>query len=119
MFEIKSDKIETVNKTFRIPVDLAKRLETLAQQQDISINSLIIQCCEYALKTLRQKIQKCNFFKYPLQKFLILYSKFLFKAKSQYPDFYYPDIGSLLYHIQYYNISFTFSLIHFGVALCA
>ena len=55
MFEIKSDKIETANKTFRIPVDLVKRLEALAQQRDISMNSLVIQCCEYALKDLKVK----------------------------------------------------------------
>lgn len=54
MFEIKSDKIETVNKTFRIPIDLAKRLEDLAQQKGVSMNSLIIQCCEYALNDLKK-----------------------------------------------------------------
>jgi predicted HicB family RNase H-like nuclease len=53
MFEIKSDKIETVNKTFRIPKDLALRLEELAQQKGISMNGLIVQCCEYALDNLK------------------------------------------------------------------
>lgn len=53
MLEIKSDRVETVNKTFRIPMDLAKELETLAQQRNVSMNSLVIQLCEYSLKILK------------------------------------------------------------------
>lgn len=47
VFEIK--KNETANKTFRLPVELIKRLEMIAQQEDISVNNLVLQCCEYAL----------------------------------------------------------------------
>lgn len=53
MFEVK--KIETTNKTFRLPVDLVKRLEVLAQHKNVSMNNLIIQCCEYALDNLKSK----------------------------------------------------------------
>lgn len=53
MFKI--DKNETINKTFRIPTELAKKLQTIAQQQGISMNNLVIQCCEYALKELDTK----------------------------------------------------------------
>ena len=48
MFEIK--KKEHVNKTFRIPRDLLIELERLAQESEVSLNNLIIQCCEYALQ---------------------------------------------------------------------
>ncbi len=50
MFNIK--KNETINKTFRIPLDLMKKLESIAQQKNVSVNNLIIQCCEYALDNL-------------------------------------------------------------------
>lgn len=50
VFKIK--KVEYTNKTFRIPTVLVKKLETLAQEQNVSLNSLIIQCCEYALQNI-------------------------------------------------------------------
>ena len=50
MFNVK--KIEYVNKTFRMPADLVKTLEVLAQEQKISLNNLVVQCCEYALSNL-------------------------------------------------------------------
>lgn len=53
MFKI--EKNETINKTFRIPINLSKRLQQIAQEQGISMNNLVIQCCEYALKDLDTK----------------------------------------------------------------
>lgn len=50
MFKI--EKIETINKTFRIPVNLAQKLQQVAQEQEISMNNLVVQCCEYALNDL-------------------------------------------------------------------
>ena len=50
MFKIVKE--EFVNKTFRMPVDLVKRLEIIAQNEKISLNNLIVQCCEYSLKNL-------------------------------------------------------------------
>ncbi len=47
MFTIK--KQEYVNKTFRIPKELSESLSQCAQEQNISINQLVIQCCDYAL----------------------------------------------------------------------
>ena len=52
MFEIKKE--EYINKTFRMPVSLVKQLETLAQNEKVSLNNLIIQCCEYAIKNLKK-----------------------------------------------------------------
>jgi predicted HicB family RNase H-like nuclease len=51
MFEVKKE--EMANKTFRLPVDLIKRLETVAQQKGVSTNNLVRQCCEYALEHLK------------------------------------------------------------------
>ena len=51
MFEI--EKNETINKTFRLPIELSKRLQKIAQEQGISMNNLVTQCCEYALKEMK------------------------------------------------------------------
>ena len=48
MFEIK--KPQNSNKTIRMPNDLIQKLQKLADENDISFNQLVIQCCEYALE---------------------------------------------------------------------
>ena len=50
MFKIK--KTEYTNKTFRIPTELVKKMEIIAQEQNISLNNLVVQCCEYALDNM-------------------------------------------------------------------
>ena len=50
VFKVK--KIEYTNKTFRMPTVLVKRLEILAQGKNVSLNNLIVQCCEYALENI-------------------------------------------------------------------
>lgn len=47
MFEIK--KTEFVNKTFRMEKTLVERLSKCSAEHNISVNSLVAQCCEYAL----------------------------------------------------------------------
>lgn len=53
MFNVK--KAEHTNKTFRMPVELVKKLELLAQEKNVSLNNLVIQCCEYALENLEDR----------------------------------------------------------------
>ena len=50
MFEVK--KPEHINKTFRMPTDLVRKLEILAQEKHVSLNNLVVQCCEYALENI-------------------------------------------------------------------
>ena len=50
MFNIK--KTEYTNKTFRIPTELVKRMEFIAQEKGVSLNNLVVQCCEYALDNM-------------------------------------------------------------------
>ena len=50
MFDV--TKPEMVNKTFRMPAELVERLTKVAQAKKVSLNSLIVQCCEYALNNL-------------------------------------------------------------------
>lgn len=48
-------KTEYTNKTFRMPSELVHQLETLAQSKEISLNQLVIQCCQYALDNLDEQ----------------------------------------------------------------
>ena len=41
-----------INKTFRLPVDLVEKMYKVAQDKGVSLNSLVKQCCEYALNNL-------------------------------------------------------------------
>ncbi len=50
MFQVK--KVEHANKTFRMPCELIRELEKLAQEKGVSLNQLVIQCCQYALDHL-------------------------------------------------------------------
>ena len=50
MYKVK--KPEHINKTFRMPLDLVQKLEKLAQEKEVSLNNLVVQCCEYALDNI-------------------------------------------------------------------
>lgn len=50
MFKI--EKEEMTNKTFRLPLNLVDRMYAIAQSKGVSLNSLVRQCCEYALNNL-------------------------------------------------------------------
>ena len=51
MLEIKKE-YESVNKTFRIPINIAEQLDKLAGEYNTSVNKIVIQCLEYALNDL-------------------------------------------------------------------
>ena len=51
MFDVK--KPEMTNKTFRLPMELVRRLQEVAQTKGVSLNALVAQCCEYALENLK------------------------------------------------------------------
>ena len=52
MFKVKKE--EFTNKTFRMPNDLIEQLQSVAQKQSVSLNQLVIQCCQYALDNLEK-----------------------------------------------------------------
>lgn len=52
MFKV--TKPEYSNKTFRMLNDLISELEKLAQEKQVSLNQLVIQCCKYALENLEE-----------------------------------------------------------------
>ena len=51
MFKIQKG-YDTEPKTFRLPIELIERLETLAAQNKLSLNQLVIQCLNYAVDNL-------------------------------------------------------------------
>jgi hypothetical protein len=51
---------ETVIRTFRFPVSLFEKLSATAQNENVSVNQLVIQCCEYALNDLNQDTSQKN-----------------------------------------------------------
>ena len=53
MFQVK--KKEYVNKTFRIERELLDKLGEVAQQENIYVNELVVQCCKYALDDMDVK----------------------------------------------------------------
>ena len=48
-------KPSSSNRTVRMPDDLIEKLSSLASEQDISFNQLVVQCCEFALEQLEDK----------------------------------------------------------------
>lgn len=53
----KLERREFVNKTFRLPLALVEELQELAQCKNMSLNQLVIRCCEYALSDLAEEDQ--------------------------------------------------------------
>lgn len=58
MFEVKKDKY--VNKTFRLKEELVEELEQYAATQQVSMNQLVAQCCQYALENKKDTIDEEN-----------------------------------------------------------
>jgi hypothetical protein len=53
MFVVKHNR-EMVNKTFRFPSELLDKLERIAGENKISVNSLVSQMAEYALANMER-----------------------------------------------------------------
>lgn len=49
-FHIK--KQEYSNRTLRFPVELLEDLNSIATSKNISLNQLVVKCCEYAMKNI-------------------------------------------------------------------
>lgn len=51
MFRIQKG-YDTESKTFRLPIDMIRKLEEVAAKNNISLNRVVIQCLNYALENL-------------------------------------------------------------------
>ena len=49
---------ESVNKTFRIPVNIVEQLDSLAGEYNTSMNKIVVQCLQYALDNLNTSDDK-------------------------------------------------------------
>ena len=58
MFKV--EKPDYVNKTFRINRKLLETLEAIAQNENISVNALVVQCCEYAINNMSSASNEGN-----------------------------------------------------------
>ena len=56
MFKV--EKTQYVNKTFRINKKLSERLAKVASEENVSVNDLVAQCCEYSLDNRDSKVGK-------------------------------------------------------------
>lgn len=54
MFQVRQTE-EMINKTFRLPSSLLEELTRIAEQEKVSVNNLVRQCCEYALSNMGKK----------------------------------------------------------------
>lgn len=52
MFQLRSDKKETENKTIRFPVPLIEEIEEVIRENDVSFSGFVLQACRYALDNL-------------------------------------------------------------------
>lgn len=43
---------ESVNKNFRIPVNIVEQLERLSGENNTSVNKVVVQCLQYALDNI-------------------------------------------------------------------
>lgn len=53
MFKVRHNE-ETTNRTFRFPKSLMDKMSAIAQQENVSLNSFVVQCCEYAVDNFQQ-----------------------------------------------------------------
>lgn len=53
MFKVRHTE-ETVNKTLRFPKSLYDQISLIAQSENVSLNSFVVQCCEYAINNMQQ-----------------------------------------------------------------
>lgn len=57
MFKVR--KVEdSVNRTIRFPKSLLENMSKIAQQEKVSLNSFVVQCCEYAINDMGSNSNK-------------------------------------------------------------
>ena len=56
MLTIRNEYDTQVTKTFRIPAEINQMLTTLAENHNTSVNKVVIQCLEYALKNVDEDL---------------------------------------------------------------
>jgi len=57
MLEIETS-YPSVNKTFRIPINIVEELERIAGEHNTSVNKVVVQCLEYALENIQSDAEQ-------------------------------------------------------------
>ena len=56
MFQIQNQsKPANISRTIRFSESLFAELQEISQKRDVSFNSLVLQCCQYALENLEEE----------------------------------------------------------------
>ena len=55
MFEIKKGSKTYENKTVRLPRDMIEKVQELATKNNLSFNSVVQQCVQYALDNMKEE----------------------------------------------------------------
>lgn len=50
MFKLEKESTEYENKSLRLPIDMIKEVQDLADKNEMSFNKVAIQCIRYALQ---------------------------------------------------------------------
>ena len=58
MFQIKTDRKETENKTVRFPVELIDKIEKALVEKNATFSAFVIQACEYVLNNMEVEEKK-------------------------------------------------------------
>ena len=48
--KFKVEKVSYINKTFRMEEKLVEKLQKIANKENISLNALVIQACQFAIR---------------------------------------------------------------------
>ena len=51
MFKVQKAE-ESVTRTFRLPKILLDKMSDIAQNENVSLNSFVVQCCQYAVENI-------------------------------------------------------------------
>lgn len=54
MFKLEKNSIEYENKSLRLPIDMIREVQKLADENNMSFNKVIIQCVRYALQNMNE-----------------------------------------------------------------
>ena len=60
MFKIKGGSAEYIAKSIRLPSEMINKVQSLADENNLSFNSVIIQCVEYALEHIENNSYSNN-----------------------------------------------------------
>lgn len=59
-FNLNIERKESMNKCIRFPNSMIKKIDKLAEENNITFSNFVIQACEYALNDLEEQKKKVS-----------------------------------------------------------